>query len=647
MTHDDQRIWDVLFEDALNAPHKPDLLHRIHARGQNAAQPVLEVAPTVSQAPQGRRWPRRLRIWAEGAVVALALALIVWVIVERKDSAPEDNGKTPTGFAAAPGARFEKKDGYIVALEGWFALSTGAPEVRAEGCTITDVKGLIVIKTGLAPTAAQWDAQAPWLAQLKLETEMLHKTKNWIVAGVLALAVLQGQATVNGEIIQVPELPGSAPVVVTSIAEIEALPKGTTAVIGRGLKDSHLDFLSRVKSLQWLTLQNCPDVTDTGAGYLAQLDALNYLDVASCAQLRDEGLERLCTLPKLADLSLNAKVAVYTLESKPGDAAKRNATTEKLNSLNSLEITGGSYFQKDAIVHSVTTWLPNITSVSINNNQKLTDTSLKYLAALKRLRSLELSSCAGFTDGGLAYLRDCASLEKLDLSRLSLPNPGARTAIISQIAKMPALTDLTLDGWDFTPNTSNESILAALTISPKLKRFKAGGSHCAQSLVEIAKFANLQELDLSTATIDSESFETMASAFKGLGELKELRVLDLSQLEWRLGALLHSLPVFPKLEVLRLRQMISGPYGSVDDASLARIAQMTTLRELDLSAFVPPKDFEMNSFQQLKALTGLRSLKLSIVSSFNSKARQSLFKDVVAELAKSLPQCKIDTTQEE
>ena len=74
---------------------------------------------------------------------------------------------------------------------------------------------------------------------------------------------------------------------------------------------------------------------------------------------------------------------------------------------------------------------------------------------------------------------------------------------------------------------------------------------------------------------------------------------------------------------------------------------MTTLRELDLSAFVPPKDFEMNSFQQLKALTGLRSLKLSIVSSFNSKARQSLFKDVVAELAKSLPQCKIDTTQEE
>ena len=646
MTHDDQRIWDVLFEEALNAPRKPDLLHRIHARRQTAAQPVLEDAPTVSQAPQGRRWPRRLRIWAEGAVVALALALIVWVIVGRKDGAPEDNGKTPTGFAAAPGARFEKKDGYIVALEGWFALSTGAPEVRAEGCTITDVKGLIVIKTGLAPTAAQWDAQAPWLAQLKLENEMLHKAKNWIVTGVLALAVLQGQATVNGEIIQVPELPGSAPVVVTSIAEIETLPKGTTTVIERGLKDSHLDFLSRVKSLQWLTLQNCPDVTDTGAGYLAQLDALSYLDVASCAQLRDEGLERLCTLPKLADLSLNAKVAVYTLESKPGDAAKRNATTEKLNSLNSLEITGGSYFQKDAIVHSVTTWLPNITAVSINNNQKLTDTSLKYLAALKRLRSLELSSCAGFTDGGLAYLRDCASLEKLDLSRLSLPNPGARTAIIAQIAKMPALTDLTLGGWDFTPNTSNESILAALTNSPKLRRFKAGGSHCAQSLVEIAKFANLQELDLSQSTVDSK-FEDIVSAIKGWSELKELRVLDLSQLEWRSGALLHALPVFPKLEVLRLRQMIAGPAGTLDDTTIARIAEMTTLRELDLGAFVASAAFDMNSFLKLKALNGLRNLKLSYALGFKSKEQKTQFENIVADLTKSLPQCKIDTTQEE
>src|SRR5688572_22820716 len=90
MTHDLERIWDVLIDDAINAPTAPDILARVQ-RGIAQNKPALQEderrhANGPFSKSAGRRWPTRARLAAEALVVTGALALVVWVLVGK----PED-----------------------------------------------------------------------------------------------------------------------------------------------------------------------------------------------------------------------------------------------------------------------------------------------------------------------------------------------------------------------------------------------------------------------------------------------------------------------------------------------------------------------------------------------------------------------------
>ncbi|RMF90160.1 MAG: hypothetical protein D6741_17150, partial [Planctomycetota bacterium] len=178
----------------------------------------------------------------------------------------------------------------------------------------------------------------------------------------------------------------------------------------------------------------------------------------------------------------------------------------------------------------------NVTTVDLAADRGSgTDAELKLLPGFPHLKKVRVYG-VGVTSEGVAALAACKELVELDLQSTMVDDKG-----IEALVDLPALESL---GLRRSAQLTDE-VISILLRFPKLSRLA------------------LLENDFS------------AEALSRLGEMKQLRLLDLRQCS-NAPAALPKIAALPKLAAIKL-----GGY-SVDDACLASLAECKSLRDVTI-----------------------------------------------------------------
>jgi F-box/leucine-rich repeat protein 14 len=163
--------------------------------------------------------------------------------------------------------------------------------------------------------------------------------------------------------------------------------------------------------LQSINLSNCKRLTNEGlAAVAAACPQLESLDLGGCSRLTNEGLRALAALPcargNLHRLSLRScyQITDTGVGHLVGLTTKTTINSDESEAEKSAKIGG----------------LLALEDLSLQDCQKLTDAALCLLqeegsSCRRTLRRLNLSFCAGITDGGLRSLGRLGALEALCL----------------------------------------------------------------------------------------------------------------------------------------------------------------------------------------------------------------------------------------
>jgi hypothetical protein len=184
--------------------------------------------------------------------------------------------------------------------------------------------------------------------------------------------------------------------------------------------DRDVKTIAAIASLRALTLQGgCPgpfgDETMKGLRGLPQLESLR-IDAPS-GTVTDLGMDVLRDLKDLRTLDLSLGNSV---------TAKGLASIYELKQLRVLRLELSVELRRslDAVLAHVAR-LSELEELCIAGS--LTDEGLKSLAALKKLRRLDLSGCTGYTDDGLASLmRALPDLQVVKLTYKPITSPGKK-----------------------------------------------------------------------------------------------------------------------------------------------------------------------------------------------------------------------------
>jgi internalin A len=268
------------------------------------------------------------------------------------------------------------------------------------------------------------------------------------------------------------------------------------------ITDAAVAFLRGHRQLKTLNLRGT-DVTDTSLSYVAELPQLTALDI-SFTQITDVGLEHLASLAQLEELKLGGNkisgVGLHVLKLLPKlrklsfyGIQRRNAgwcwapVVTDLE-LDTISLLGG--LEELNIGSGVALGAPRPADLGpadgeaecrIAGGTRVTDLGLAKLAALKKLRSLDLSGCSISGNGirTLAAFHDLrrlslwnvkglddsagSSLEGLTmLTSLDLSNTSVGTETLSRLARLPNLRRLYVS----ETNITAEAITAFRTEHP-------------------------------------------------------------------------------------------------------------------------------------------------------------------------------------
>jgi hypothetical protein len=91
---------------------------------------------------------------------------------------------------------------------------------------------------------------------------------------------------------------------VASVAEIDALPTDSSAILVAGLDDGKIAALRRLNALWFLYQDGDSRVTDEGLSYLVTFPELQCLDLHGSLEITDQGLLELRLLRELRWLDL-------------------------------------------------------------------------------------------------------------------------------------------------------------------------------------------------------------------------------------------------------------------------------------------------------------------------------------------------------
>lgn len=306
-------------------------------------------------------------------------------------------------------------------------------------------------------------------------------------------------------------------------------------------------------------------VTDEVMEKLKTLPKLRELHIETTKALTPAGLAHLAKMPRLEKLSL---FEVNTDGPGLGDDIIRSLVG--LDSLRELSITecgttdaGAKLLEK----------FPQLTSLSLRQEGRLTDEALKSIGTLTRLKELSLNSYVGtrrlgwmrFSADGIRHLKGLKELESLHLVGQEVP--------------------------------------AEALAFPKLTALGLGHSAVDDAVGKrIGELRALRHLELTYCGLGDEGLKRIAA-------LPELRRFNISSSHVTDAGVGH-FRTHKRLEHVTLR--VSG----LTDESLGHLAQIETLTGLDLygsgkPGVDPGRNFSIAGLQQLKKLPKLERLSLT------------------------------------
>lgn len=314
----------------------------------------------------------------------------------------------------------------------------------------------------------------------------------------------------------------------------------------REVKDEDLPHLKGFPYLATLSLEKS-EVSDKGLEILKDLPPITRLGLRRCSKMTDAALANLQYTPKLRVLEL-----LYTFTSDAG-----LDEVAKLKELQALDLRGCNYITDAGLAKLENhTGLKDIKLRSYG----ITDAGIKSLTTLKNLRILEVED-AQLGDSAMEFVAQMPELTKLNLMRTLVSSDGFK-----QLKGLTKLTDLRVRG----TNVTGEGLAAVEGSAPTLAYLDI--SECPfvdADMAVLAKFTNLTTLKMfQVQNVSDESFKNLAG-------LKKLKMLDVSKCPiGPVGA--DAIASLPALEELSLAE------SDIDDAGLAKIAGMKTLKKINL-----------------------------------------------------------------
>ena len=265
--------------------------------------------------------------------------------------------------------------------------------------------------------------------------------------------------------------------------------------------DAALAFLRGHRHLKTLNLRGT-DVTDTSLSYIAELPQLTSLDI-SFTQISDVGLEHLASLGQLEELKLGGNkisgVGLHVLKLLPKlrklsfyGIQRRNAgwcwapvvTDSELETIALLggleELNVGFGVALGALRPADLGPADGEAECRIAGGTRVTDLGVSKLAALKKLRSLDVSGSAITANG----VRTLAAFR--DLRRLSLWNAKA----IDDSAASPLESMANLTSLDLSNTAIGNETLGHVGTLPNLRRLYVGETNVTADAVTAFKAAH-------------------------------------------------------------------------------------------------------------------------------------------------------------
>lgn len=259
----------------------------------------------------------------------------------------------------------------------------------------------------------------------------------------------------------------------------------------------------------------------------------------------------------------------------------------KVTSLRSLDLSN-TYVSDDGVIF-LTDHLKSIEKLGLTSDRNLSDRSLVALAALKSLKSLNLSHNYFISDLTLKQALKSPdafhSLQSINLLFCDVSDRG-----VDSLASLPNLQSLNLA---YTKITDG-----ALTHISRIKRLKALSLEHTEitgaTLRELSSLPELESLDLESVSLSNEGL-------KAIGALTQLKSLILNHpynKQLTCDAVTAPLCNFKNLKALDLS------YCQVSNAGLKNLQSLSDLQDLDIrGTFVT--DYGMKSVALLKSLKKL------------------------------------------
>jgi beta-lactamase regulating signal transducer with metallopeptidase domain len=323
-------------------------------------------------------------------------------------------------------------------------------------------------------------------------------------------------------------------------------PQGrvTEIYLGASANDEMLQQIGRLPNLKKLHIELARQLTSKGFEHLAALPALESLGLYDV--LLPEG-----TLATLARIRSLKELLVVECGMMDADIAPLAICTR----LTSLSLRGNAITDNglDSIVKLKNLEVLDLgNSSSVGSQMQITDRGLAKLAALTRLKHLNLSSTRlplGFTDKGLSHLSEFPDLESFDVSgfglsdealvhmgrctnlrRLGLHHGGFSDKGMKEIRKLTKLKSISIASGQLT-----EAGLLHLEALPQLEFAELRTSGVTDRVMErLAQIKSLARLDLYSSAQPGVAVSLPPFTAKGMAHFKDhpgLRTLWLTNLE--------------------------------------------------------------------------------------------------------------------
>ena len=335
-----------------------------------------------------------------------------------------------------------------------------------------------------------------------------------------------------------------------------------------------VNILRDLKGIEILNL-NETNISDHGLiNIIKNQPHLLRLGIGKCGKITEKGVQAIWSLPKLQALDLGGNCSL-TDEGLQGIHQAKN-----LRSLN-IEQTWIS----DKGLREVAK-LPDLQSLNLRNNvnEEFTNSGLKHLAGLRKLKKLWLKD-NNHTDAGLRHLQNLKHLEEISLTE-KMTVHGLRK-LVSHVKQIRVL-DISNCKW-------SEHDYKILSECSNLEYLTAGWCFTDECLKHLGKCQKLRRLRFFGGTIDGKGF-------KYLSKVKQLKRIDF----WTLTELSHL------CDLARIENLIELNFHSsllLTKDSVRDLARLPNLQRLGVTVYSKAHEASVDSIKSLKKLRRLAVFK--------------------------------------